>query len=270
MPDVILTFSRVFLQSGKLRTHLLNHTVRGAASSGQWREPDGRRLQRSQAATQGSSSTWTWAEFWPAPAPSGEFINKKRIVNIHVHITWVAVTLEQCRYLSRVASHLNELSGYYLHHLPHLLMIGKINVTPGNHEAHQTNQQEMSTLLSRACNHLSGVCTGMDTQQTTVLVAVMIRGGIVHPMMPKEYQQNTQKIWMYFILKMTDIQLMLCRAWYLLSTFRYRRVNMPFPGPPAEKDPPPPIIMFSTAKGMKSSSFQDKIHISTHLHQGAV
>ena len=41
---------------------------------------------------------------------------------------------------------------------------------------------------------------------------------------------------------------------HLLSTFRYRRVNMPFPGPPAENEPPPPIIMLSTANGMKSSS----------------
>lgn len=31
-------------------------------------------------------------------------------------------------------------------------------------------------------------------------------------------------------------------------------MNIPLPGPPAEKEPPPPIIMFSTAKGMKSSS----------------
>ena len=29
---------------------------------------------------------------------------------------------------------------------------------------------------------------------------------------------------------------------------------MPLPGPPAEKEPPPPIIMFSTAKGRKSPS----------------
>lgn len=32
---------------------------------------------------------------------------------------------------------------------------------------------------------------------------------------------------------------------------------MPLPGPPAEKEPPPPIIMFSTAKGMKSASCRD-------------
>lgn len=36
-----------------------------------------------------------------------------------------------------------------------------------------------------AWTDLSGVCAGMDTQQTTVLIAVMIRGGVVHPMMPK-------------------------------------------------------------------------------------
>lgn len=32
---------------------------------------------------------------------------------------------------------------------------------------------------------------------------------------------------------------------------------MPLPGPPAEKEPPPPIIMFNTAKGMKSPSCRD-------------
>lgn len=41
---------------------------------------------------------------------------------------------------------------------------------------------------------------------------------------------------------------------------------MPFPGPPAENEPPPPIIMLSTAKGMKSSSCFKKIHKNTiHL-----
>lgn len=34
-------------------------------------------------------------------------------------------------------------------------------------------------------------------------------------------------------------------------------MNMPLPGPPAENEPPPPIIMFSTAKGMKSPSCGD-------------
>lgn len=42
--------------------------------------------------------------------------------------------------------------------------------------------------------HLSGVCTGMDTQQTTVLVAVMIGGGVVHPMMPNEHNKNKKNI----------------------------------------------------------------------------
>ena len=38
----------------------------------------------------------------------------------------------------------------------------------------------------------------------------------------------------------------------LLSTLVYSLVYMPLPGPPAEKLPPPPIIMFNTQKGMKS------------------
>lgn len=34
---------------------------------------------------------------------------------------------------------------------------------------------------------------------------------------------------------------------------------MPFPGPPAENEPPPPIIMFSTQKAMKSSSLWEQL-----------
>lgn len=49
------------------------------------------------------------------------------------------------------------------------------------------------------CNHLSGVCTGMDTQQTTILIAVMIGGSIVHPMMPNEYSKK------YIILVLKNI-----------------------------------------------------------------
>lgn len=115
----------------KLWTHLLNHTVREAAFSVQWREPDVRHLQKSQAVTRGSSSTWTWAEFWLAPIPSGEYINRKRMMKIHEHISgWSSgglpcLTLKHCHYLSCAASHLDELSGYYLHHLSHLLMIWK-------------------------------------------------------------------------------------------------------------------------------------------------
>lgn len=37
---------------------------------------------------------------------------------------------------------------------------------------------------------------------------------------------------------------------------------MPLPGPPAEKEPPPPIIMFSTAKGMKSASCRRRTELS--------
>lgn len=37
---------------------------------------------------------------------------------------------------------------------------------------------------------------------------------------------------------------------------------MPLPGPPAEKEPPPPIIIFNTAKGMKSSSYGVQRHQS--------
>jgi len=33
---------------------------------------------------------------------------------------------------------------------------------------------------------------------------------------------------------------------YLFKTFTYSLLYIPFPGPPAEKDPPPPIIMLST------------------------
>lgn len=54
------------------------------------------------------------------------------------------------------------------------------------------------------CNHLSGVCTGMDTQQTTVLVAVMIGGGVVHPMMPNEYSKNKILYW-YFKKILTEV-----------------------------------------------------------------
>ena len=41
---------------------------------------------------------------------------------------------------------------------------------------------------------------------------------------------------------------------YLLSTLRYRRVYIPLPGPPAENDPPPPIIIFNTQNETKSES----------------
>lgn len=42
---------------------------------------------------------------------------------------------------------------------------------------------------------------------------------------------------------------------YLLRTLVYSRVYMPFPGPPALKDPPPPIIMLRTQIGIKSGSW---------------
>lgn len=49
---------------------------------------------------------------------------------------------------------------------------------------------------------------------------------------------------------------------------------MPLPGPPAEKEPPPPIIMFSTAKGMKSASCREeggvhRGHAGVHRAGGA-
>lgn len=43
--------------------------------------------------------------------------------------------------------------------------------------------------------------------------------------------------------------------WYWLSTFVYSRVYMPLPGPPAENEPPPPIIKFSTHDATKSGSW---------------
>lgn len=39
---------------------------------------------------------------------------------------------------------------------------------------------------------------------------------------------------------------------YLFSTLVYSRVYIPFPGPPALKDPPPPISMLRTQIGIKS------------------
>ena len=39
-----------------------------------------------------------------------------------------------------------------------------------------------------------------------------------------------------------------------LSTFVYRREYIPFPGPPAEKEPPPPRSIFKTAKENISGS----------------
>ena len=40
----------------------------------------------------------------------------------------------------------------------------------------------------------------------------------------------------------------------MVSTFKYSCVYMPFPGPPAENDPPPPMRELSTAKAKKSAS----------------
>lgn len=45
--------------------------------------------------------------------------------------------------------------------------------------------------------------------------------------------------------------------WYWFSTFVYSRVYIPLPGPPAEKEPPPPIIKFSTHDATKSGSWCD-------------
>lgn len=122
-------------------------------------------------------------------------------------------------------------------------------------------RRENDSLRMKIWSHtnLFGVCTGMDAQQTTVLVAVMVRGGVVHPVMPTERREQDQ--W-----ELTEAAAGI--SWldaHLLSTFRYRRVNMPFPGPPAEKEPPPPIIMLSTAKGMKSSSCEEEQELSSGL-----
>lgn len=160
-------------------THLLSHTVREGAFSVRWREPGGPRLRKSQAATRGSSSTWTWAESWLAPAPSGE-----RTYTLLAECRWGAFASTLYIYLSCAARHLNELSGYYLHHLPNL----SIKKKEVNQADHQIAKQEMSS-LSWDRNHLSGVCAGMDTQQSAVLVTVMVGGGVVHPMMPIEQQQ---------------------------------------------------------------------------------
>lgn len=46
---------------------------------------------------------------------------------------------------------------------------------------------------------------------------------------------------------------------YLLRTLRYNRVYIPFPGPPAENDPPPPIIIFRTQNATKSGSLCEQL-----------
>ena len=46
---------------------------------------------------------------------------------------------------------------------------------------------------------------------------------------------------------------------HLLSTFVYSRVYIPFPGPPALNDPPPPIIMLRTHIGTKSASLWEQL-----------
>uniref|UniRef100_A0A915IZ47 Uncharacterized protein n=1 Tax=Romanomermis culicivorax TaxID=13658 RepID=A0A915IZ47_ROMCU len=44
-----------------------------------------------------------------------------------------------------------------------------------------------------------------------------------------------------------------------LKTFKYKRVYMPFPGPPAEKLPPPPRREFRTQNGTKSGSLYEQL-----------
>lgn len=46
---------------------------------------------------------------------------------------------------------------------------------------------------------------------------------------------------------------------YLFKTFKYNRVYIPLPGPPAEKLPPPPIREFKTQNGMKSLSLYEQL-----------
>lgn len=53
---------------------------------------------------------------------------------------------------------------------------------------------------------------------------------------------------------------------HLFRTLRYSLVNIPFPGPPAENEPPPPIIMFNTANGIKSSSYHNRV-ISSVIYE---
>lgn len=45
------------------------------------------------------------------------------------------------------------------------------------------------------------------------------------------------------------------RSIYLFKTFVYNLVYIPFPGPPALNEPPPPIIMLSTHIAIKSLSW---------------
>ncbi len=57
--------------------------------------------------------------------------------------------------------------------------------------------QVSSDKTSELCcpnTNLSGVCAGMDTQQTAVLIAVVVRGGIVHPMMPTTDEKSHKTI----------------------------------------------------------------------------
>lgn len=52
---------------------------------------------------------------------------------------------------------------------------------------------------------------------------------------------------------------------YLFRTLRYSLVYMPLPGPPAENDPPPPIIMLRTQKAMKSGSLWEQLSSPTTM-----
>lgn len=42
--------------------------------------------------------------------------------------------------------------------------------------------------------NLPGISTGMDTQKTTILIAVMVGGSIVHPVMPAASKENNVTI----------------------------------------------------------------------------
>lgn len=85
------------------------------------------------------------------------------------------------------------------HHIHHISCFA--NAPPGHVHLFSAKQSMERSFIIRlamyifvfwACTDLSGVCAGMDTQQTAVLIAVMVGGGVVHPMMPNtdEEKQN--------------------------------------------------------------------------------
>lgn len=81
-----------------------------------------------------------------------------------------------------------------------LVMISTISRTCGR--AYETlisivnprlNNTSLEPRSIRLVKHLSGVGAGVDTQQTTVLIAVVVWGSVVHPVMPAKRKIHTQK-----------------------------------------------------------------------------